>query len=586
MHFSKNDILLIIRSSKYILPYKIRFILSFFCMLLGIAIGLIQPFLWAKVLSSLFSKNSNQLITIIVYQIVLFILQIIIGHLQAYLFATLNQKIVFDLKQDLFKKILDLPIKAFDEMRAGEFTSRLQGDSFTIADILTNQFLNTLVDFVKVVVIGIVIFKISVPLALIVISGFPISAMIFIFFGSKIRFKNKELALLTDDYISCIQESVSGIREIKNLWIKKERLNDFLSIIDKIKNKVVVINIFSTIAGSLNQTVSFAVQVAGISVGGYLIFKGSLSLEYFIAFSTYSSQFSTSIMNITRLNSTIQKALTSIERTFGLIDNLNYSKEVFGSRRVKNIKGIVTFDNVSFKYNDNDNDSVLNQVSFKIQKNKKTAIVGLSGGGKSTIFNLLLKYYEPNSGRILIDNIDIRDFDEQSLRKAVSVVRQDIFLFNLSIKENFLLANLEASDDEIEKACKSANIHDFITKLPNGYNSKIGENSVNLSGGQAQRIAIARAILKNSPIILFDEATSSLDNESQYFVKSSIDELSKGHTLIIIAHRLLTIIDADEIFIVDNGKIIDKGTHSQLILNNDIYKRIYKAELDTLSKSS
>ena len=555
-------------------------------MLLGIAIGLIQPFLWAKVLSSLFSKNSNQLITIIVYQIVLFILQIIIGHLQAYLFATLNQKIVFDLKQDLFKKILDLPIKAFDEMRAGEFTSRLQGDSFTIADILTNQFLNTLVDFVKVVVIGIVIFKISVPLALIVISGFPISAMIFIFFGSKIRFKNKELALLTDDYISCIQESVSGIREIKNLWIKKERLNDFLSIIDKIKNKVVVINIFSTIAGSLNQTVSFAVQVAGISVGGYLIFKGSLSLEYFIAFSTYSSQFSTSIMNITRLNSTIQKALTSIERTFGLIDNLNYSKEVFGSRRVKNIKGIVTFDNVSFKYNDNDNDSVLNQVSFKIQKNKKTAIVGLSGGGKSTIFNLLLKYYEPNSGRILIDNIDIRDFDEQSLRKAVSVVRQDIFLFNLSIKENFLLANLEASDDEIEKACKSANIHDFITKLPNGYNSKIGENSVNLSGGQAQRIAIARAILKNSPIILFDEATSSLDNESQYFVKSSIDELSKGHTLIIIAHRLLTIIDADEIFIVDNGKIIDKGTHSQLILNNDIYKRIYKAELDTLSKSS
>ncbi len=237
--------------------------------------------------------------------------------------------------------------------------------------------------------------------------------------------------------------------------------------------------------------------------------------------------------------------------------------------------------NISFSYSQDS--SLLNNISFNINPNKKYAIVGSSGSGKTTIFNMFLRFYEPLSGEIFIDGIDIRKFDERTIRKHLTVVRQEPILFNTSIKNNLLIVKPDASFEEIVQACKAAYIHDYIVDLPNGYDTVISEKVTNLSVGQKQRIAIARAILKNSKIILFDEATSSLDNESQLNIKKSIDELAINHTIIVIAHRLSTVIDSDEIVVIEDGKIVGRGNHKALINENEKYRQLYKSEIDIVS---
>ena len=287
---------------------------------------------------------------------------------------------------------------------------------------------------------------------------------------------------------------------------------------------------------TMTNIVNFLSEIIIILVGGYLIYINLISIKYFIAFSSYSKQFSNSLMNITNLNGIIQQSLVSIKRIFNMINNKIYGVEEFGVTDVQNINGKISFDNVSFQYDKNN--LVLKDVFFNINKNSKTAIVGKSGSGKTTILNLIMKFYSSTSGTIKIDGINIDNLSEKCLCKNISIVSQNSFLFNGSIKENIMISNTDAINEEIEEACKKAYIHDFITGLPDKYDSIIEENSVNLSGGQKQRISIARALLKRSKIIIFDEATASLDNEAQYFIKKAIDSICKDHTVIIVEHKL------------------------------------------------
>jgi ATP-binding cassette subfamily B protein len=264
-----------------------------------------------------------------------------------------------------------------------------------------------------------------------------------------------------------------------------------------------------------------------------------------------------------------------------LIDGLSYKAEKFGEKSIDSLNGDIKFENVSFNYGNESN--VLDNLTVNIPAKSKTAIVGSSGSGKTTMFNLLLKLYDPCEGRILIDGTDINDIKEEDLRRHISVVRQEPVLFMMSIKENLLLANSKASQQEIESACKKAFIHEYIESLPNKYDSVIGENGVNFSGGQIQRIAIARALIKKSKIILFDEATSSLDNESQFYIKKAIDAIAKECTVVIIAHRLSTIIEADVIYVMNQGNLAGYGNHNSLIHTNNIYKKLYKSEVELIN---
>ena len=282
------------------------------------------------------------------------------------------------------------------------------------------------------------------------------------------------------------------------------------------------------------------------------------------------------IENINDLTQTYQKLIVSLSRVNEILQNRLYNDETFGNTKLLKSTGILEFKNVVFAYPNES--STLNNFNLVIEPNKKIAIVGKSGQGKSTLFNLITRIFDSNKGEILLDGINIKELTEEELRKNISIIRQEPFIFNKTIKENFMLINKKLTLKEIKKYCKMAYIDDYIMSLPKKYNTVLGEGGVNLSGGQKQRLSIARTLCKQSKVILFDEATSALDNQSQEYIKKSIDELVKEHTVVIVAHRLSTIIDADIIHIVDKGKIIASGTHDNLLKTNKIYQTLYETE--------
>ncbi|HHD2745151.1 TPA: ABC transporter ATP-binding protein, partial [Clostridium perfringens] len=421
-------------------------------------------------------------------------------------------------------------------------------------------------------------FKINVILSLIVLVSFPVYWLVFFKFGKIIKEKLKILRKINDNYLNNVEQTLVGIREIRSMGAKNYAYNIFCTLSKKFKDTDLNVNTINQISNIVSMILNLVFKIVTIIIGAYFIFRGILTIQYFIAFSTYSEQLTYSLMNVTKLNSTLQQVFVSMERIFDLMDNLSYEKQIFGDIDISKVEGNIAFENVCFKYNEND---IIKNATFNIRANSKIAIVGDSGSGKTTIFNLLLRFYDISSGKITIDNIDISDFNENSLRNNISIVRQEPFMLNLTIKENLLMVNNKASDNELINACRQANIHDYIMSLPEQYNTVISGNSANISGGQKQRLSIARAILKNSKIILFDEVTSGLDNISQRFIQDSIDNMSENHTVIVIAHRLSTIINSDLIIVIENGEIIGCGKHNKLIKENSKYRELYNAEFKT-----
>ena len=328
---------------------------------------------------------------------------------------------------------------------------------------------------------------------------------------------------------------------------------------------------------ALTYTLGSILEVAAFITCIILVAIGKNTFGFFIAITYYIYRFMYLVEWAMNVSSSYQKMKVSVERVDEIINNKLYKDNTFGNLNKTDIEGIIEFKNVTFKYSNEEN-NIFENLNLEIPKNKKVAIVGKSGQGKSSIFNLLLRYFDPDHGVILIDDIPLQDFDEESLRKNIAIIRQDPFLFNKSIIENFKVLDKYISLKKIREVCKKAEIDEYIMNLPNKYNTIIGEGGVNLSGGQKQRIAIARALLKDSKILLFDEATSALDNENQEKIKLAIDNLVIDHTVIIIAHRLSTIIDADLIYLIDNGKVVAKGKHNYLMKNNELYKNLYKNE--------
>jgi ATP-binding cassette subfamily B protein len=579
---TKNDFYLVQRALGYLKPHNSRFILAFLLILVGVGLSLIQPLFTAKLIASFFEKTYDQMIAIVKTLILLFVLTSSIHFTQSYVFSSLNQKIIFEIKRDMFNKILSFPVMAFDNLRGGELISRLNNDAAVLTNIITGQLLSSIVDVLKVIIVGIIMFFLNVKLCLLALVVFPITYLSMTYFGKILRKGQAEIALINDKYFSNIHESIIGIREIKCMGIKLHKLSVFQNLTEQLRDKGIKQGILNSSANLISGAIQFIIDMLIILVGFILVSKGELSVVMYIAFSSYVAIFNLSLMSLSELNSSVQQALVSIKRIFELLNNMNYPIEKFGKLDIKTIRGEIEFEKVCFNYGTKQ--KIINDISFTIKPNKKIAFVGKSGVGKTTLFNLLLKLYDPVSGRIKIDDMYLEDYSEETLRKHISVVRQTPFLFNMSLKENLLLANPQASNDELIEACNSAQIHRHIISLPRGYDSIVGEGGINFSEGQKQRIAIARALLKKSKIILFDEATSALDNESQYAIKKSIDAVSKNHTIIIIAHRLFTVIDADEIIVFNRGKIVGIGTHVTLLNSNSIYKQLYKKEIDTINK--
>lgn len=473
----------------------------------------------------------------------------------------------------VYEKVGLLPARAFEEKSSGEFINRITSDSSTIADSF-RQILRITISLLTCAIVFVYICFNSWIVALEVIIYLVLFYIISHKYLPSIKEKQKEINKEKDRAVAEVSESVRGIREIRALGIRKSMNDNFKNIVRniyfKINKQMITERNYNAWIYILNCTLEFIIFTTCI----LLIINKAGSFAFFMAMTYYVYRFMNTIELMMNLSTSIQKMKVSIERLSEILDNKLYKDEKFGIVSKTDILGNIEFKNITFKY-PNEEKEIFEEFNLTIPTGKKVAIVGKSGQGKTTIFNLLLRYFDSDAGVILVDDIPIEDFTEDSLRENIAIIRQEPFIFNKTILENLKIIDPYMSLKIIRNACKLAEIDEYIMSLPNKYDTMIGEGGINLSGGQKQRLAIARALLKNSKIILFDEATSALDNENQSKIKQAIDNLVKDHTIIIVAHRLSTIIDADVIYLIDGGKVVASGTHKQLLKKSLIYKNLY-----------
>lgn len=561
----------------YLKDEKLRLIIYIVLVISSYLPVLFAAYFWGKALEFLIVKDFLNFLKYLacwegIYIVLFCLLQIPRDKIYNYL----EIKFIENVSMDLYKKIDCLPAKAFEDIGVGEFINRLYNDPDRVMELLA-KLIRLICKALVVVAILILAFSISWVIGLeIVVFGFVMGFISTKYFP-KIKKTQEQIKKQSDAYVKTATENITGIREIKSLGIKKNieksiknRLTALFIDTKKIKNHEVWYYGFNNLA-------YFVLQFIILLTCGYYFIQGKITYATFIMMEMYIWRIDEVVESISEFGVSYNKVTVSLKRIGELINNELYADEQFGKKSLVNTSGVIEFKNVKFKYSE-DEDYTLKGLNLKITPHKKIAIVGKSGNGKSTIFNLLLRYFDSTTGNILIDDINIKDLTEKSLRENISIIRQTPFLFNLSILENFRLVKPNVTLKEVRKYCKEAYIDDYIMSLPKKYNTIIGEGGVNLSGGQKQRLAIARTLLLNTKIILFDEATSALDNESQEYIKKTIDNLVKDHTIIIVAHRLSTIVDADIINIIDKGKLESSGTHEELLKKSTVYKDLYSNE--------
>ncbi len=492
------------------------------------------------------------------------------------LYNKLQMSFINKVCKDMYNKYQNLPAIAFEKAGVGELINRLSSDPDRVLDLL-NQLVKMILKIIMALIIVIVSFKISIFIGVEITIFAIIMGIISSKFFPVIKSTQKEIKKESDKLIKRATENLTGIREIKALGIKNNMVNLINNDIDNYCNKSLKINRYESVYNGLNNIVYYVLQFIILLTCGYLFIKGHIVYSVLMMVHTYIWRIDEVAETLSSFGVNYNKVKVSLSRIDEVVNNKIFKDEIYGDINLNNSKGNVTFKNVSFKYTKKEN-LTLDNLSLNIKTNQKTAIVGRSGNGKTTIFNLLLRYFDVTNGEVLIDGVDIKNLTEESLRKTISCVRQNPFLFNMSIFENFKIVKPDITLKEVKEVCKKAYIDEYIESLPKKYNTIIGEGGINLSGGQKQRLAIARTLLLDTKIILFDEATSALDNESQKYIKMTIDDLTKDHTIIIIAHRLSTIIDADEILVIENGKLESKGNHKDLLKKSKVYKGLYENE--------
>ena len=529
---------------KYLKNDKLKLVTYLILVFTSYVPSLGAAFFWGLALENLITKDFNNFVLYLAIWEGLYILfYSILSMPRDYLYNYLEIKFTKNVIKDLYHKISDLPAVAFEDIGVGEFINRMYTDPDRIMELLA-KLIKMSCRALVVVAVLVISFKVSLILGLeILIFGFIMGFISYKFFP-KIKKTQEKIKKESDSYVKTATENLTGIREIKALGIKKNIENRIYTNIDDLFTNQRKIKLYEIIYYNLNNFTYFVLQFIILFTCCKLFMDGKMSYATFIIIESYIWRIDEVVESISDFGVNYNKVKVSLKRIGEIINNDLYQDEKYGKKELKKQKGIIEFKNVKFKYRD-DEEETLRNLNLKIESNKKIAIVGRSGNGKSTIFNLLLRYFDATSGEILIDGINIKDLTEKSLRNNISIIRQSPFLFNMSIIDNFRLVKDDVTLDEVKEVCKKAYIDDYIESLPNGYETIVGEGGINLSGGQKQRIAIARTLLLNTKIILFDEATSALDNESQEYIKKTIDDLVKEHTIIIVAHRLSTIVDAD-----------------------------------------
>ena len=562
---------------QYIKDDKFKLFLYMLLVALIYLPAIVAVYFWGYAVESLTSNNFMEFVLyLIIYEGIYILLYGMLQIPKEYLYSYFEIKFINNISKDIYKKINKLPAIAFENIGVGEFINRLYTDPDRIMELLAKM-----VKLICKAIVVIVILVVSIRISLILFVEILLLGVIMGFISTKffprIKKTQENIKSETDFYVKEATENITGIREIKSLCITKIIEKNIFKSIDKISIHTNDARKYERWYYGFNNLAYFAIQFSILLTTGKLYIEGIINLSLFLIIESYIWRIDEVVESISDFGVSFNKVTVSLRRIGEILNNELYQDEEYGNKELVNTKGIIKFEDVKFKYTEKD-EYTLRGLNLTIEPNKKIAIVGRSGNGKSTIFNLLLRYFDATEGKVTIDDINIKDLTEKSLRNNISIIRQSPFLFNLTILENFKLTKDDITLDEVREYCKRAYIDDYIMNLPNKYDTIIGEGGVNLSGGQKQRIAIARTLLLNTKIILFDEATSALDNQSQEYIKKTIDGLVKDHTVIIIAHRLSTIVDADIIYVIDKGKLIGSGKHKELLKNCEQYQNLYTAE--------
>lgn len=545
--------------------------------LIGIAIGIAFPILGAKATVYLTSNKFDQLI--IMALIMMFIG--FIDALKTVLIRKNTQKftvgLIYKLRNNVSREILKISQTDIDNNSTGMFVKRLTNDTEELSNMFTVGFgrlvgiLTSIGTFISVFIINKVIFLFFF------IAAFMLT-LLHIAKSKRFKIKNREKRKASEKVAGLCTELIRGMRDIKMLNAKESfvsNLDDAIN--DHNKKYIEMRNVdieYNVIIDSLIAIFKFLLIIISI----YLIKYNMLSIPMALALYSYKDRLLTNFMErVSQLIEETNNFNLSFERVFVLLDNKTFNKEKFGKIKLDNVKGNFEFKDVSFSYQSGL--KVLDNINFKVKANTTVGFVGPSGAGKTTIFSLLCKMYDAKSGKILIDNKDINSLTEDSIRGNITIIGQSPYVFNMSVIDNMKLVKEDVTLEEVKKACKLACLDDYIESLPLKYDTIIGEGGVTLSGGQKQRLAIARALIQNTQIILFDEATSALDNETQRKVQEAINNLKSNYTIMIIAHRFSTIINCDKIFYIDDGKVLDSGTHEELLKRCKAYKHLYESEI-------
>ena len=538
-----------------------------------------------KYLSGVVSKlsggngiNFNKILNIILTLLVLYLISTAFSIIQGIIMSKVSQKITYSLRDEMSKKINRLPMNFFDKKTKGEVISLFANDVDTLSRTLNNSITQIISSICTVVGILVMMISISIEMTMISLLILPI-ALIYI---KKIIKKSQKFFKQQLDYnghiSGQIEENYAGHTIVKAFNGEKKAIEDF----DK-TNKILYQSTWKSqfLSGLMFPIMNFVGNIGYVAIailGGYFAIKGRITVGNIQSFIQYNKEFIHPINRITQISGNIQSMIAAAERIFDFLNEKEEIEDSINQIDTKNLKGNIEFEHVKFGYNKNK--IIIKDFNVKIKEGQKIAIVGPTGAGKTTIVKLLMRFYELNEGRVLIDGIDIKDFKRNDLRKMFGMVLQDTWLFAGSIKDNIKYGNEEATDSEVIEAAKAAHIHHYIKTLPSSYDMVLNEETSNISAGQKQLLTIARVILCNPKILIFDEATSSIDTRTEIQIQSAMDNLMKGRTSFIIAHRLSTIKNADLILVINDGDIVEQGTHEELLQKQGFYYDLYNSQFD------
>lgn len=573
------------RYLQFVKPYKYRIFATIIVGIIKFGIPMLIPLLIKYAIDGVI--NNHALTTdekvhhlTIAIGIALFIFVIVrppIEFIRQYLAQWTSNKILYDIRKKLYNHLQALSARFYANNQVGQVISRVINDVEQTKDFILTGLMNIWLDCITIIIALSIMFFLDVELTLAALFIFPFYILtVYVFFG-RLRKLTRERSQALAEVQGFLHERVQGISVVKSFAIEDNEAKNFDKKNTNFLTRALKHTRWNAYSFAAINTVTDIGPIIVIGVGAYLAISGSITVGTLAAFVGYLELLFGPLRRLVASFTTLTQSFASMDRVFQLIDEDYDIKNGVGAQPIEIKQGRIDIDHVSFQYNDNEA-PILKDINLSIEKGETVAFVGMSGGGKSTLIKLIPRFYDVTSGQILIDGHNIKDFLTGSLRNQIGLVQQDNILFSDTVKENILLGRPTATDEEVVEAAKMANAHDFIMNLPQGYDTEVGERGVKLSGGQKQRLSIARIFLNNPPILILDEATSALDLESESIIQEALDVLSKDRTTLIVAHRLSTITHADKIVVIENGHIVETGTHRELIAKQGAYEHLYSIQ--------